>query len=302
MSSKTEISQTNHTPLIGMMSAHTDHAPVQSSILLNQIQLELGRHPHLAPLRDFNHSHLKVLSDQYRGNLSQARVLDIGASIHGYALEAAIALGYHQYVGIDLGITRHWGRASVTIQHGDQQHLLSQMDAHRLWFEDESFDVVLCLSGFEHYLFPEFVLQEMTRVLRKGGTALINYEPIWTCSYGHHLHHFGLGFEQVPPWGHLIYTKPQMAQLLANKPWPEGCSISKGQALDWMYDGREINRRDYGFHRNVLSAISCEQMLWLVPHPDASEVARTHADYAASLLPYSSEELLTRGFSCCFQK
>jgi SAM-dependent methyltransferase len=176
------------------------------------------------------------------------------------------------------------------------------MDAHRLWFEDESMDLVVSLSGFEHYLFPEHVLGEMLRVLKKGGVALINYEPIWTCSYGHHLHHFGLGYAQVPPWSHLLLTKSQMGELLARSRWPEACPINKSQALDWIYDGREINRRDCSFHQSILSKISCQELLWLVSHPDQSDEATAHAGYAASMLPFSREELLTRGFSCCFRK
>lgn len=258
--------------------------------------------PHLDGIRNYNNSNLEALRSQLTVAPANIRILDIGASIHGFALDRADQLGFREYIGIDLDIMRQWGTNLLRVTSGDRNHLLCQMDAHRLWFADESMDAVLCLSGFEHYLFPELVLAEMLRVLKRGGIALINYEPIWTCSYGHHLHHFGLSYEQVPPWGHLIFNKAQMRDLLAEKPWPENCPITKTQALDWIYDGREINRRDCRFHRNVLSKICCQQMRWLVPHPDPAEVANAHADYAASLLPYSSEELLTRGFSCCFVK
>jgi SAM-dependent methyltransferase len=268
-----------------------------------KIQKETQALPLLAGLRDFNQTNLEALLQQYPGTRETARMLDVGASIHGFALASADQLGCQEYVGIDLDVTRHWGAPLVHVTSGgNRRHLLCQMDAHRLWLPDESVDLVACLSGFEHYLFPELVLSEIMRVLRKGGVALINYEPIWTCSYGHHLHHFGLGYDQVPPWSHLILTMSQMGALLAEKTWPAGCNITRSQALEWIYTGRDINRRDVKLHEQLLRSINCAQMLWCLPHADPSPVAQAAADYAASLLPYSRDQLLTRGFSCCFRK
>jgi SAM-dependent methyltransferase len=270
--------------------------------LRSKISADLTALPHLAGIKGYNDSNLAALTGQLTAPPHDARILDIGASIHGFVLDGADALGYGEYIGIDLDTMRQWGTNLLRVTNGDRSHLLCQMDAHRLWFADESMDAVLCLSGFEHYLFPELVLREIMRVLKKGGTALISYEPIWTCSYGHHLHHFGLGYAQVPPWSHLILTKTQMGELLERKEWPAGCAISKAEAVEWIYNGREINRRDYRFHQPVLSAISCTEMLWLLPHADPAEQAIAAVDYAASLLPYTRDELLTRGFSCCFRK
>lgn len=270
--------------------------------LLTTIAADMAIRPHLPSLRNFNHENLRILTAQLGSDLSTARVLDVGASVHGYALECAIQLGYQQYIGIDLGITRIWNASFVEVADGENRHLLCQMDAHRLWLEDESVDAVICLSGFEHYLYPEMALQEIQRVLRNGGVALISYEPIWTCSYGHHLHHFGIGFEQVPPWSHLILNKVQMTELLNRKPWPESCPINRAQAVAWTYSGRDINRQDYFFHHRILQELQCRESLWLVPHDDKSPEAVASAEWAASLLPYSKEQLLTRGFSFCFRK
>lgn len=270
--------------------------------LQTKIQSEITRLPHLAGIRDYNRTNLEVAVQHYKGIIGDARMLDVGASIHGFALDSADQLGCREYIGIDLDVTRHWGTPLLAVSSGDRNHLLCQMDAHRLWFEDESMDLVVCLSGFEHYLFPELVLAEMLRVMRKGATALINYEPIWTCSYGHHLHHFGLGYEQVPPWSHLFLTKAQMGALLETKNWPADCGVTRAQAVEWIYDGREINRRDVHFHDRLLRQVQCTEVLWQLPHPDPAAQAQSAAYYAASLLPYTRDELLTRGFSYCFRK
>jgi SAM-dependent methyltransferase len=270
--------------------------------LQERIRHELQATPHLSGLREFNHTNLQIVLEHFQGARETATLLDIGASIHGFALEHAAALGVGEYIGIDLGVKHQWETQFLRVTDGPRSHLLCQMDAHRLWFEDESMDVVLCLSGFEHYLYPELVLGELMRVLKKGGTALISYEPIWTCSYGHHLHHFGIGFEQVPPWSHLLLLKSQMAELLQEKEWPKACPISKPEAVDWVYNGREINRCDVRFHGNLLHQIQCTELLWLLPNLDSDPQARSSVDYVASLLPYTRDELLTRGFSLCFRK
>ncbi|WP_028044058.1 class I SAM-dependent methyltransferase [Candidatus Stoquefichus massiliensis] len=46
-------------------------------------------------------------------------------------------------------------------------------DAEHLPFADQSFDIVYCNDSFHHYPHPQFVLSEVYRVLKPGGTLLI---------------------------------------------------------------------------------------------------------------------------------
>ncbi|UCD56368.1 MAG: methyltransferase domain-containing protein [Candidatus Hydrogenedentota bacterium] len=65
-------------------------------------------------------------------------------------------------------------------------------DARKLshHFKKESFDAVLCCNGLPHFLYPQPVLAEMTRVLRAGGTLALSTvnrdkcddNPIWRWS------------------------------------------------------------------------------------------------------------------------
>jgi ubiquinone/menaquinone biosynthesis C-methylase UbiE len=48
-----------------------------------------------------------------------------------------------------------------------------QGDAAKMPFEAESFDLVLCQAAFKNFTLPRTALAEMHRVLRTGGTALI---------------------------------------------------------------------------------------------------------------------------------
>ncbi len=46
-------------------------------------------------------------------------------------------------------------------------------DAEELPFEDAMFDVSVCNALFHHYINPDIVLDEMSRVIKPGGTLLI---------------------------------------------------------------------------------------------------------------------------------
>jgi SAM-dependent methyltransferase len=110
-----------------------------------------------------------------------------------------------------------------------------------LKFPDAMFDAVFSVSVFEHVSDVVRSLAEIRRVLRIGGCALISFEPVWSCSYGHHLHHFAECADVVPPWGHLIWSPAQMRDYLSRE-WPLKAPLSLDEAIDWVYYGDSINR------------------------------------------------------------
>ena len=176
------------------------------------------------------------------------------------------------------------------------------MDAEELAFADAAFDCLLTVSTFEHFHRPERVLAEMFRVLRPGGVALVSFEPVWTASYGHHLHHFGEIGRLVPPWSHLFLGKDQMRAVLARQDWPADAPLDRTEALHWIYDGEGINRHGIRHLKTCFEA-SPFDLEWLVPLPDETvPAAPAVADYLARVLPYSAGELLTRGLSLLLRK
>jgi ubiquinone/menaquinone biosynthesis C-methylase UbiE len=62
-------------------------------------------------------------------------------------------------------------------------------DAAHLCFEDESFDFVFSYNSFEHFDDPTLVLQEATRVVKKGGYIYLSYGPLYLSPMG--LHAYG---------------------------------------------------------------------------------------------------------------
>jgi SAM-dependent methyltransferase len=242
----------------------------------------------LDAIRAYNH---QVVAELARITpLAGKRLLDVGASPHGYALEAALQHRARSYLGIGLDVA---APLTVTAGHGTGQ--LLPMDATALDLPDGCMDLVLSISAFEHISDVARALAEIARVLVPGtGKALITFEPVWTCSYGHHLHHFGSVADLVPPWAHLRYSRSDLTAMLSPT-WPADAPITLVDAMEWVYAGPALNRVGLGQMRDHIAHAPL-RTVWLLPLPDHDRPA---ADLAAAVrgtgLP--AEELLTKGLS-----
>jgi len=99
--------------------------------------------------------------------LKPARILDVGCG--GMALAEAVAEKLRgEYVACDLAAPDH-------IPAGI---LYAVSDAARLPFQNEYFDAVVCSEVLEHLYDPGQALQEIARVLKHGGRAIITV-PNW---------------------------------------------------------------------------------------------------------------------------
>ncbi len=186
-------------------------------------------------IRAHNHRVIDDLDSIQR--LAGMFVLDIGASPHGYALEQALEHGASLYAGIGL----HVARTLYVLAPSDGAGVLLEADAGDLLFRSEVFDLALSISTLEHLSDIDAVLAEIARVLKPGGRALLTFEPVWSCSYGHHLHHFGDCAKVIPPWAHLTRTPEEMRREVSGA-WPADAPLSLDQAIEWIYTGTDINR------------------------------------------------------------
>jgi len=129
----------------------------------------------------------------------------------------------------------------------------------------------------------------------------VSFEPVWTSAAGHHLHHLGNVAQLIPPWAHLLWTPARMRRVLADR-WPPEASITLDEAVAWVYHSQEINRVDVVTLRRMFETAPFT-IEWIAPLPedDDGDKARLAA-YLATILPYSEEQLLTRGFSIMMRK
>lgn len=100
-----------------------------------------------------------------------ADVLEIAPGPGYFALEMA-RCGAH-VTGVDISRTM----VEIASSHAAESGLaidFQQGDATRLPFAGGSFDLVVCQAAFKNFLHPVQVLDEMHRVLRPGGLAVID--------------------------------------------------------------------------------------------------------------------------------
>ena len=274
---------------------------ISDSDLALRVEEEVRQLPHIAALRAFNHDMIRNLNDS--APLRDTICLDVGTSVHGFAMEAALTYRPRRFVGIDLGVERHWNARSVIIRTDDPacSGEFVQMDAQALDFRDSTFDVLLSISTFEHFSDPPKALDEMYRVLRPGGTALISFEPVWTASYGHHLHYLPCA-SLIPPWSHLLLTPEQMTHMLKQHRWPDDCSMSVGDAVFSVYSGPAINRVTLDALKRLFVRSPFE-IVWMSHIPEVEdETKHSVATYVSSLLAIPADDLLTRGLSIFLRK
>jgi hypothetical protein len=122
----------------------------------------------------------------------------------------------------------------------------------------------------------------------------VTFEPIWTCAYGHHLHHFGPISASVPDWSHLLWTKEEMTANLAPI-WPADATLSLADAVAWTYESRAINRIGLREMRNYFSRGPLK-VEWITPLMDNPRDPDRLATVSRTL-GLSRDELMTKGLT-----
>jgi ubiquinone/menaquinone biosynthesis C-methylase UbiE len=127
-------------------------------------------------------------------------------------------------------------------------------------FEPCSFDIVYGLSIVEHIPSPKILLDEVYKVLKPGGLAYLEGNPIWSSPKGHHLwvstskgpyqnkatanYLFSewpgaKSTNPLPDWSHLLMTPKLMREYLAAQSIP---STDIECIIDWVYYSNNVNR------------------------------------------------------------
>jgi ubiquinone/menaquinone biosynthesis C-methylase UbiE len=120
----------------------------------------------------------QCLADETRRSIEGASALDYGCGT-GVSSLRLLSEGARHVVGIDIS-PKNIAEASeriATVAAAANRAEFRVMDAHQLLFPDGIFDVVVGRSILHHLEFQKAV-NEVVRVLRKGGAAIF-VEPLW---------------------------------------------------------------------------------------------------------------------------
>jgi SAM-dependent methyltransferase len=178
------------------------------------------RHPQIT---QFDYLHLKRLVDDLAEALASIPqpvedVLDVLCGTRPY--EDMLPAGA-RCTGID--IDNHYGSADLTT------HAF-------LPFDDGSFDLVLCISGFHYLPDPRRGAEEIRRVLRPGGTVLITVPVVWE-------------YDRTIP--EQRFTGPELEALFAS--WEDVEVVENGgRAVSWaLLTGHLLYLRERALRRRV---------------------------------------------------
>jgi ubiquinone/menaquinone biosynthesis C-methylase UbiE len=99
---------------------------------------------------------------------SEARLLDVGCLEGSYTRMFAEAVGAGSVCGVDVSLVDRARARGVDAIEFDLN------SGERLPYGDGEFDVVVCIESLEHIYPTDFTLREIRRVLKPGGTAIID--------------------------------------------------------------------------------------------------------------------------------
>jgi SAM-dependent methyltransferase len=260
------------------------------------------------PDDDYSH-HKKEFENAYKifcpyENLEKAVVLDLcaGTGLHmGFLMEKSPAYVY----GVDLlDYSTLWGGnfkqkiidvfQSHGIQIDDKKCQFLTDNAENLLFKNNFFDFIYCINAFEHIGNPLESIIEIWRVLRPGGYAFIQFDPIYYCDTGSHMFDF-----LSEPWLHLILPHDEYIQRLRAAQCPP--SIIE----DFIHG---LNRKPKEYFLNLFTAICSVEMNMFkkIVSYEWSGVQKeshmTHPNYFRLLNHYSHDDLTFRGMNFLLEK
>ena len=102
---------------------------------------------------------------------SEDSLLDVGCG-DGQHYAYILAQRVRQYTGLDVSLEA----LKIAAKQGIQPNIWSGLG--RMPFKDNCFDVALCIEVLEHLYNPEQVVNEIHRILKPGGTAIVTVPNI----------------------------------------------------------------------------------------------------------------------------
>ncbi len=119
------------------------------------------------PMKTIHRIFLEDELDKIIPTLKGETILDMGAKDMRYAHYFENS----KYIAIDL-------------EPKIKNNYMIQADAHNLPFPDNTFDIIISTEVIEHTTWPWIVIQELSRILKPGGSLVISWP--WLYAITHH--------------------------------------------------------------------------------------------------------------------
>lgn len=137
---------------------------------------------------------------------ARGRLLDVGCGSKPY--QRIFEAHVDEYVGLELAESFERTAAAAS---GAPDVLY---DGKRMPFDDESFDTILCIQVLEHTPEPQALLNEVARVLRRGGMLVLS------APFAFRLHELPHDYFRYTPFG--LEAMCRRAGLTIEDTWPQG--------------------------------------------------------------------------------
>lgn len=114
---------------------------------------------------------LKQVLQLMQNQKNPKKILDIGCASGWFLSQIKHNYPQAKCIGIDA--------YDKAISYGKKMYpelQLVAIDAHKLPFDNRAFDIVICTEVLEHVVSPDQVLQEIKRVLKPNGIAIIEMD------------------------------------------------------------------------------------------------------------------------------
>jgi SAM-dependent methyltransferase len=179
-------------------------------------------------------------------DLAGKRVLEVGGGFQFEAARAFLERGAESVTvtNIGHGLTKAEPEPGISVCYADATRLSE--------FVEGPFDVIFGTAVIEHIPQTARWLAETDQVLGPGGFVYYSGGPIWTCAAGHHIWVNSGGREYrftrvatnpIPSWGHLLYSRDALKELLLSKGVPDQ---DVAEIDRFVFDSFNINRVTHG--------------------------------------------------------
>lgn len=175
------------------------------------------------------------------GGFRDKVILDVGCELAGHLIRCLVDdFGARSAIGIN----PQWASQDL----GNGCSILSG-DIRKTAFATDSIDLIISSCAFEHIPNLDQALHEMHRILKPGGYVYSHHGPLWSTTYGHHVHIAAGTYWNLilPPWCHLLMLETELAAWLQGKYDP----ATIRQILDWVYRDAGQNRLMFSDHARL---------------------------------------------------